>query len=203
MEFSPDTIDNYDFYDVHQKYTQRKNVSEPTETDEYLYNKLCITTYRRAFKFLQLICENGNKEGKNFIRSQPGKAVEFNFIELTTKELRNLFGIFCKDIEEVPNFLLDFILEVTQIPIYENQKALMVSTFFEDLCQLKNTFNNDQIFKERGFETRSFVNEIYYKSIKIILSNFEGNSENTFKTLDSKLEIKFLLGALREKLKEM
>ena len=43
-------------------------------------------------------------------------------------------------------------------------------------------------FKERGFgDDKSPVYEIYYKSIKIILSNFEGNSESTFKTLDSKL----------------
>lgn len=40
----------------------------------------------------------------------------------------------------MPLFLLDFILEVTQVPIYENQTALMNSTFFEDLCQLKNSF---------------------------------------------------------------
>lgn len=40
----------------------------------------------------------------------------------------------------MPLFLLDFILEVTQVPIYENQTALMNSTFFEDLCQLKNAF---------------------------------------------------------------
>lgn len=204
LEFTPDTVDNYDFYDVNQKYTQRKNVFEPNSTDEFLYNKMCITTYRRAFKFLQLLCENNNKEGKNFIRAQPGKAVEFNFIELSTKELRNLFAIFCLEIKEVPLFLLDFLLEVTQIPIYENQKALMVSTFFEDLCQLKASFKSEKVLMERGFgEDRSYVQSIYFLSIKIILSNFEGNSENTFKTLDSKLEIKFLLDTMKEKLEEM
>jgi hypothetical protein len=87
-----------------------------------------------------LLCENNNKEGKNFIRIQPGKAKQYNFIDITTKELRNLFHIFCNEIKEVPLFLLDFILEVTQIPIYENQHALMSSTFFEDLCQLKAAF---------------------------------------------------------------
>lgn len=111
-------MDNYDYYDAKLRYTQRKNVFEPNSTDEYLYNKLCITTYRRAFKFLQLLCENNNKEGKGFIRVQPDKAKQYNFIDITTKELRNLFQIFCSDIQKVPLFLLDFILEVTQIPIY-------------------------------------------------------------------------------------
>lgn len=71
---------------------------------------------------------------------QPGKSKQFNFIEITTKELRNLFQIYCFDIRIVPLYLLEFILEVTQVPIYENQTALMNSTFFEDLCQLKNAF---------------------------------------------------------------
>lgn len=140
-----------------QRYTLRKNVFEPNSTDEYLYNKLCITTYRRAFKFLQLLCENNNKEGKNFIRVQPGKAKQYNFIDITTKELRNLFHIFCSDIQEVPLFLLDFILEVTQIPIYENQQALISSTFFEDLCQLKNSFANEQTIIDRGFKSLEHV----------------------------------------------
>jgi hypothetical protein len=140
-EFAVDMVDNYDFFDDKQKYTMRKNVSEPNSTDEFLYGKLCITTYRRAFKFLQILCESNNKEGKHFIRAQPGKSPQFNFIEITTKELRNLFQIYCYEIQIVPAFLLDFLLEVTQIPIYDNQAALMSSTFFEDLCQLKNSFS--------------------------------------------------------------
>lgn len=103
---------------------------------------------------------------------QPGKAKQYNFIDITTKELRNLFHIFCSDIQEVPLFLLDFILEVTQIPIYENQQALMSSTFFEDLCQLKNSFSSEQTMIDRGFKTLEHVEAIYYKSLKIILSNF-------------------------------
>jgi len=50
----------------------------------------------------------------------------------------------------------------------------MCSTFFEDLCQLKNTFTNSStIFDERGFkDDKNHVEAIYYKSLKIILSNF-------------------------------
>lgn len=54
--FSTTTIDNYDFYDVNRKYVLRKNVFEPITTDEQIYHKKCVITYRRAFKFLQLLC---------------------------------------------------------------------------------------------------------------------------------------------------
>lgn len=58
--FSITTIDNYDFYEFNKRYVHRKNVFEPETTDEELYSKTCIRTYRRAFKFLQLLCENNN-----------------------------------------------------------------------------------------------------------------------------------------------
>ena len=83
--FCPTTIDNYDYFDASQRYCLRKNVFEPNSTDEHLYHKLCIATYRRAFKFLQLLCENNNIEGKNFIREQPGKQRQINFINVATR----------------------------------------------------------------------------------------------------------------------
>lgn len=128
--FSTTTIDNYDFYDTAKKYVLRKNVFEPITTDEKIYYRKCVITYRRAFKFLQLLCENNNIEGKNFIREQPRKVRQANFINITTKELRNLFQVMSYDIADVPMFLLDFLLEVTQIPVKANQEALMSLTFF-------------------------------------------------------------------------
>lgn len=67
-DFFINYIDNYDFYDKDRKFVTRKNVSEPHYVDETLYYKECIVTYRRAFKFMQLLCENNNIENKNFIR---------------------------------------------------------------------------------------------------------------------------------------
>lgn len=99
----------------------RKNVFEPITTDEQIYYKKCVATYRRAFKFLQLLCENNNIEGKNWIRFQPDKVRQSNFINVATKELRNLFQVMNKEIAPVPMFLLDFLLEVTQIPVKPNQ----------------------------------------------------------------------------------
>jgi hypothetical protein len=71
---------------------------------------MCLRTYRRAFKFLQLLCENNNVVGKHFIREQIGKVRQANFINVTTKELRNLFQVMSSDIADVPMFLLDFLL---------------------------------------------------------------------------------------------
>ena len=88
---------------------------------------------------MQLLCENNNTENKNFIREQPDTSESIDFIELAAKELRNIFISVCSDIAEIPIFILDFILEVTQIPIIANQEAFIKSSFFEDLCLLQNT----------------------------------------------------------------
>lgn len=57
-----------------------------------MYYLSCVRTYRRAFKFLQLLCENNNIEGKKFIREQPNGVKKINFIDIATKELRGLFS---------------------------------------------------------------------------------------------------------------
>ena len=86
------TIDNYDFYDQQKKFIDRKNVTETDSPDEIIYHKECEDTYRRAFKFLQLLCENNNTENKNYIRDQK-KLNSINFINTATNELRNLFSV--------------------------------------------------------------------------------------------------------------
>lgn len=55
----------------------------------------------------------------------------------------------------VSMFLLDFILEVTQIPVKQNQEDLMNLTFFEDVCSLHNTFfEKPEVVSAKGFEGR-------------------------------------------------
>ena len=63
----------------------RKNVFEPETIDEQIYYKASVRTYRRAFKFLQLLCENNNTEGKNRIREQKRGVIKFDFINIATK----------------------------------------------------------------------------------------------------------------------
>ena len=99
--FSITTIDNYDFYAIDKKYVHRKNVFEPETTDEEIYTKTCIRTYMRAFKFLQLLCENNNIDGKNFIRDQKNDLKNYDFIKIAAKE------IFKDKIREVRGPLLE------------------------------------------------------------------------------------------------
>lgn len=47
------------------------------------------------------------------------------------------------------------------------------------------------------------MQEIYFKSFEIILSNFEGNSDKTFLLLDAKLDPRFLPNILKNKLDSM
>lgn len=79
-EFIINYTDNYDFYDLKQKFSTRKNVSQPHYVDEVLYYEECIVTYRRAFKFLQLLCENNNIDNKHFIREQANTSQSVDFI---------------------------------------------------------------------------------------------------------------------------
>lgn len=44
------------------------------------------------------------------------------------------------------------------------------------------------------------IEDIYFKAIQIILSNFEGNEQKTFVILDSKLDPRFLMNILKKKL---
>ena len=203
-KFSTTTIDNYDFYEFNKRYVWRKNVFEPETTDEEIYSKTCMRTYKRAFKFLQLLCENSNIEGKNFIRTQPSGVKQFDFIAIAAKEVRNLFGALNEEICGVTMFLLEFILEVTMIPVFENQKALMNLSFFEDVCALQNTFSKPDNVSMKGFDQKEhLIEEIYFKTIQIILSNFEGNDLLTFQSIDAKLEPRFLDNILKRKMKDM
>ena len=63
----------------------RKNVFEPETTDEEIHTLTCIRTYKGAFKFLQLLCENNNTDGKNFIRNQKNDLKNFDFIKIAAK----------------------------------------------------------------------------------------------------------------------
>jgi hypothetical protein len=203
--FSVTTIDNYDFYELDQKFVTRKNVFEPETTDEEIYTLTCIRTYQRAFRFLQLLCENNNTDGKNFIRDQKNDLKNFDFIKIAAKEIRNIFLFLTPDICEVSLFLLDFIQEVTQIPVKANQDALLNLTFFEDLCALHNSFfHKPDYVLMKGFDGREDqLDIIFEKGILIILSCFEGNEIKTFRAIDNKLEPKFLTNILTEKLEHM
>lgn len=62
---------------------------------------------------------------KNFIRQQTDidenqKINSINFIEFTTNQLRIFLKIMNKAITLIPSFMLDFLIEVIQLPCLEN-----------------------------------------------------------------------------------
>lgn len=82
----------------------------------------------------------------------------------------------------IPNNLLNFIAEITQLPCIKNQQSLMRSTFFEDISYLASFFDEDKNKKARKFNiTLSEAEEgsplaslmqIYEQGIDLALSNF-------------------------------
>lgn len=76
----------------------------------------------RTFRFLQLFCENNNKSMKKFLSSQINedenlKPNSINFIDEACILLKKIFKIMNNKLVMIPNFLLAFIVEVTQVPI--------------------------------------------------------------------------------------
>jgi hypothetical protein len=74
---------------------------------------------------------------KRFIRQQTDeddsiKLNSINFIEFTIMQLRLFLKILSKAVIQIPSFILDFIIEIIQLPCVENQRTLCKTTFFED-----------------------------------------------------------------------
>lgn len=78
----------------------------------------------------------------------------------------------------------------------------MRSTFFEDLCQMEVLFATEGVLYERSIKEDDIehLEEIYFKSVEIVLSNFEGNDEKIYLSLDKKVSSKFLTNILSRKL---
>jgi inositol 1,4,5-triphosphate receptor type 1/inositol 1,4,5-triphosphate receptor type 3 len=81
----------------------------------------------------------------------------------------------------IPQTLLDFISEITQLPCIDNQVAFMKSTFFEDLSYLADYFLNEENLDTRKFQLAPEEDEegptnqlkaIYQKGIDLALCNF-------------------------------
>jgi inositol 1,4,5-triphosphate receptor type 1/inositol 1,4,5-triphosphate receptor type 3 len=84
---------------------------------------------------------------KNFIRVQhdpegSAKMNSINLIEFTTSQLRIFMRIINTFIIAIPNFMLDFLNEVIQLPCLHNQLTLCKTTFFEDSCFLSQVLSD-------------------------------------------------------------
>ncbi|CAK78094.1 unnamed protein product (macronuclear) [Paramecium tetraurelia] len=199
--------DNFDFYDELTQTTSRLNHMEKDDAREEYIKEEFINLLNRSFRFLQLLCENNNVQMKNFIRQQIDpdlnpKIGSINFIELATSQLRVFCKAFNSKISEVPIYILDFILEVVQVPCLENQITLCKTTFFEDVCYLVQQLSIRQNQEQRGLlskpEGMQALFNIYNKIIIIIMSVLEGNDDRIQEDLQKKIDPKFLIEIVRQ-----
>lgn len=51
----------------------------------------------------------------------------------------------------IPNNILAFIGEITQVPIFENQVSFIKSTFFEDISYMASFFDSSENKLQRKF----------------------------------------------------
>lgn len=108
----------------------------------------------------------------------------------------------------IPQTLLDFINEITQLPCIDNQIAFMKSTFFEDLSYLADFFMSEENLTNRKFnlvpesddEPVALLKEIYQKGIELALCNFEGNDDSLIWEFLSKCQPKFLWVVIKQNL---
>lgn len=108
----------------------RKFVYVPETVEEEKEFALKLVALQETFIFLRVLCE-GNNEIKNFIREQTTndeerklKNYSVNFISLGVYEIKRMFLKFNINIVKVPFSIIDFIIEVTQIPCIHNQLFL-------------------------------------------------------------------------------
>lgn len=66
--------------------------------------------------------------------------MSINFIEFTSVQLRVYLKIMSKAIITIPSAIMDFIIEIIQLPCIENQRTLCHTTFFEDVSHMSQFF---------------------------------------------------------------
>lgn len=133
--FAYNIVDTFDYYSVEEHAMLKHfgpNTNDKFEMQAEINNEMAMC---RLFRFLQLFCENNNINMKKFLSTQINpdenkKTNSVNFIEEACLLLRKFFKIINNKIVNIPNYLLAFIAEITQLPCLDNQISLMKSTFF-------------------------------------------------------------------------
>lgn len=187
-DFNYNIVDTYDYFSVEDQEIIKHFVHSKVDKFEEQIEESNEMAMCRLFRFLQLFCENNNIEMKKFLYAQINqdeakKTNSVNFIEEACLLLRKFFKIMNCKIVAVPDFLLAFLGEITQLPCLDNQISIMKSTFFEDISYLACFFEDTQNRERRKFKPHPEDSEdplhsllgIYEQGILMALSNFEGN----------------------------
>lgn len=154
-DFSYKIVDSYDHFDEKESILVKMfgHKTDKFEIQTELNYELALC---RAFRFLQLFCENNNIDMKKFLMKQinengEDKVTTINFIQEACQLLRQLFKIMSSKVVNIPPSILDFINEITQIPCLNCQKSLMRSTFFEDMSYMASFFEDKVNVEQRKF----------------------------------------------------
>ena len=159
-----DCLRTIEFYYQYQEDPTIKSYEIMLEFEEVFTCKeerqLSCRLLRNTFQFLQLLCENDNHDMKEYIYNQldregHAKYMSRNFIEAAHTTMETLFSIieynivelrdypdakFGEEIREnvfgLPTYILDFLIEVCQIPAEQNQVYLCRTDFFDLLARL-------------------------------------------------------------------
>lgn len=70
------------------------------------------------------------------------KTNSINFIDEACHLLKKLFKVMNFKLVMLPNSLLGFLGEITQVPILSNQTSFIKSTFFEDVSYMASFFDS-------------------------------------------------------------
>lgn len=115
-KFAYSIVDTFDYFDVKNNIILKEFGNSGFDKFEARTEKAYELALCRIFRFLQLFCENGNVNMKNFLLVQTNdkegtqkKINSVNFIETTTLLLRKLFKIMNDKVVGIPATLLDFI----------------------------------------------------------------------------------------------
>ncbi|CAD8193240.1 unnamed protein product [Paramecium pentaurelia] len=187
--------------------TLKRTLPSAIESQNTIKNrKLSIKVMWRAFRMLQLMCENNNVQMKNYLREQTDKEDSvhinsINFIEFATKELRILLKILNKNVVSITQQIVDFINEVIQLPCFLNQVTLCKSTYMEDVCFTFETFQKEESqLIQRELHTPEEQDELFELQAKIIQSIMlvlEGNNQKNYEELQQKLDCRFLVNFIK------
>ncbi len=190
----------------------RKFIYVPETVEEQKEFDLKLIALQETFIFLRVLCE-GNNEIKNFIREQKTNDEEkkvknesVNFISLGVYEIKRMFVNFNINNVKVPFSIINFIIEVTQIPCISNQLFLCESSYFHDFAnlemeiekQLKSEANpaNREKWIAATRENVGVINKLYSLCVNNVISCLEGNRRKIYNFLSSEDLSRFFVKCL-------